>query len=959
MRDTSKPPSGLKKYDVFSREGTVPWRNNDSGVEDVRKEVRKQEIPEKVTKGLLTKKAKTRDRYPDPGISKIQVKKQGLRSNKTRLQSRPRQMETQPNLRSRSKTRLTNEKRNIPRSKSWRRMLGKKPDTLKERRITKQVMTPNKMPKPSPQNNRFTIMKKFVKNGMKTTEDEKAFQEEVDQTKQVQTNDIDGDIDETNVSNLLGIYIEVNNKPENVKQGIEYDPREEVDYESFVDVKVESRDEDEKWMDEEETNEDKKKYLLKSLKYRAFTTERICNPLACYDSRLPSNRKNIDRTDIEERIIDAVKSQCQMDTIIKAVHSKDNQCQMEAGSPRFACHKLEDLQCAQDSFSFDDDSILDKNERDADREEIEEDDATADGAGSYTWFKNVICSPLSGGNIEDDIMGQCDKFECVNDGDENSMEDETQRQSFDCESKIIDFSRPTVLYTAIESRNWNGAIARLLKVPEEASIWVDVSSSDKVTIIHFLPLHIACLSGAPLLLVTLLVQSYPDAVREETAGKLPVHMACDSQADHRVVFLLLNSYPESLYTLDNEENTPIEVASLTDPCPEKAKIIQVLTKKMENCVVTIPTALYAAIDSHDWNYAIRRLVEMPQEVTTWVSFTKKKSEIRFLPLHAACLLGAPLLLIKDLVQAYPYAVRKKTMQGKLPLHIACAVHTDHRVIVALLDSWSDALYIKDIDGNTPLDIASQSDTNSERKRIMQVLMKQLKNPEDRIVFLPTELYSLIDSRQWDVAVRRLLEAPEEGSTWVGSCKKKTDAKYLPLHVACMLRAPLLLTAVLIQTFPEGVKKKTSVGKLPLHLACESRADHRVVSLLLYTWPESFHTRDNNQHTCVQVALLSKIGKERTKILETLVAFESRAGDPSSLLNPSEVVEKYANNAESFGEIKIEEIDVQDRISSDTSLNADATNEIKQVTKPRSKKKSFFGRKKEKNLLRDENEMFAP
>jgi len=78
MRDTSKPPSGLKKYDVFSREGTVPWRNNDSGVEDVRKEVRKQEIPEKVTKGLLTKKAKTRDRYPDPGISKIQVKKAGL-----------------------------------------------------------------------------------------------------------------------------------------------------------------------------------------------------------------------------------------------------------------------------------------------------------------------------------------------------------------------------------------------------------------------------------------------------------------------------------------------------------------------------------------------------------------------------------------------------------------------------------------------------------------------------------------------------------------------------------------------------------------------------------------------------------------------------------------------------------------------------------------------------------------
>jgi len=103
----------------------------------------------------------------------------------------------------------------------------------------------------------------------------------------------------------------------------------------------------------------------------------------------------------------------------------------------------------------------------------------------------------------------------------------------------------------------------------------------------------------------------------------------------------------------------------------------------------------------------------------------------------------------------------------------------------------------------------------------------------------------------------------------------------------MMGTPILLNAVLIQTFPKRAKKKNSFGRLPLHSACENTADYRVVSPLFYSCPESIYTRDNNQHTCVKVALLSKIGKESTKILETLVVFEPRAGDSSSLLTLTE------------------------------------------------------------------------
>ena len=485
---------------------------------------------------------------------------------------------------------------------------------------------------------------------------------------------------------------------------------------------------------------------------------------------------------------------------------------------------------------------------------------------------------------------------------------------FDCsdniaeERKVVDLMRPamrpannhqecppTALYAAIGTQSWNVALRRLLEKPDEASVWVKNASTDGETIFRFLPLHIACLSEAPLLLITLLVQAYPNAVKYTAMGKLPVHMACEVLADHRIVFLLLNAWPESINIRDDDENTPIEVASLWEPCEERKKIVQVLTKRMENSVVKTPTALYSAIDSQNWNYAILRLVEMPQEATTWVSFRKKKLEVRFLPLHIACLLGAPFFLISDLVQAYPDAVRKKTTQGKLPLHIACESHGDERVVELLLDSWQEGLFIKDGDGNTPLEVASATVFSPERTAILALLEEKLEH-EDKIVYAPTKLYSLIEASDWDVAVRHCLESPNEVSMWVGSCQKIEDAKLLPLHIACSLRAPLILVAVLIQSYTESVKRTTNTGKLPIHLACEKRADHRIISLLLHTWPESYAEKDERGNTPVQTALLSPPSAERTKIVETLMAYEAKSEQDMLLVtNPVIDVERKARD----------------------------------------------------------------
>ena len=539
-----------------------------------------------------------------------------------------------------------------------------------------------------------------------------------------------------------------------------------------------------------------------------------------------------------------------------------------------------------------------------------------------------------------------DYFECRDDPEEDFVPVGVpeERRTLYGVSNHID-SPPTVLYAAIGTKSWSIALRRLLEEPKEASVWVKNASTDGETLFRFLPLHIACLSGAPLLLVTLLVQAYPNAVKYNAMGKLPIHMACETLADHRIVFLLLNAWSESINARDEEGLTPIEVASLEEPCDERKMIVKVLTRKLECNVVKTPTTLYSFIDSQDWNSAIMRLVEIPQEATTWVSFTKKRMEVRFLPLHIACLLGAPYFLISDLAHAYPDAVRKKTTLGQLPLHIACEAHGDERIVKLLLEFWPESLFVKDDAGKTALEIASGTEYSPERTCILALLQKKLEH-KDKIVYSPTDLFSIVESRNWDVAVRRCFEAPDEVSTWVGSCQKIADAKLLPIHVACSLNAPLILIAVLLQTFPDGVRRPNNSGKLPIHMACEKRADHRIVSLLLHTWPESYHELDDKGNTPVQVTLLSAPSPERTKIVETLMAFEVK-NEKETLL---------VTNAMFDVENEAKELVKQYQPTQDDRYSGEATEKEEKASSKRGRLRKL--RRKNKPLWKDDAEMFA-
>ena len=109
------------------------------------------------------------------------------------------------------------------------------------------------------------------------------------------------------------------------------------------------------------------------------------------------------------------------------------------------------------------------------------------------------------------------------------------------------FENPTKLFKKCEEGNWNAAIKRLERYPNEAKTWIiRKSSSDKTISWRRLPLHEALRRQPPKELVDLFVSAYPYGVKEQDLNKrLPIHHACVYGTTVEVIRSLLFAYPES------------------------------------------------------------------------------------------------------------------------------------------------------------------------------------------------------------------------------------------------------------------------------------------------------------------------------------------------------------------------------------------------------------------------------
>ena len=418
----------------------------------------------------------------------------------------------------------------------------------------------------------------------------------------------------------------------------------------------------------------------------------------------------------------------------------------------------------------------------------------------------------------------------------------------------------TELYKKIEGKDWDGAMARLETHPLEAKTWISrrENQSSKIRW-RLLPIHATCIFRSPLALMEALIKAYPDGPQmKDDQGMLPVHLACRNGASKGVVLTLLNSFPESIAVKDRKGRVPISLVEASTSQNKEAVLLAmrkfqqdkgngIAMVRASNSLLTVPsmtpnevdyehrTVLFRMILKKDWAGAVARANTFPDEAATWIVTKGFNGNLRFLPLHKACVLQPPESIIEALVAAYIDGAKCKDQDGWLPVHCACFYGASAGVISTLLVAHPKGAQSKDDEGRLPLHYAC---LKSAPQEVIDVLLSNFpkgamsKDDEGRL-----PIHHACSKGAAEGVIDALLKASPKGA------QSKDDQGRLPLHHACRKAASERVIRSLLRVYPRAAQIKDDQDKLPIHYACQNGSNPSVVTILLTTYPESINVRN--------------------------------------------------------------------------------------------------------------------
>mmetsp|Transcript_30268 Transcript_30268/g.35222 ORF Transcript_30268/g.35222 Transcript_30268/m.35222 type:complete len:655 (-) Transcript_30268:295-2259(-) len=250
-----------------------------------------------------------------------------------------------------------------------------------------------------------------------------------------------------------------------------------------------------------------------------------------------------------------------------------------------------------------------------------------------------------------------------------------------------------------------------------------------------------------------------------------------------------------------------------------------------------PTPLYKFIEGKEWNEALKRCNDTPEEAKVWVyrleenqsneentvqGTEKPNIRWRMLPIHVAVIFNAPIKLITGLYEANPDGIELPDDRKMLPLHLACRVVSNVNVAQFFIFKSQSSLHATDYKGRTPLDIlkqyrdsangtdeANDKKANKNREALTRLIEEKIRSNEKKEIAskssarskklqraeptessteptaeldydeYPTVLIQLIEKKMWEQAITRCVEVPQEASTWMcrlQEIKNKRDEK---------------------------------------------------------------------------------------------------------------------------------------------------------------------------------------
>jgi ankyrin repeat protein len=115
---------------------------------------------------------------------------------------------------------------------------------------------------------------------------------------------------------------------------------------------------------------------------------------------------------------------------------------------------------------------------------------------------------------------------------------------------------PEGLINPLDQKDWDTALTVILHSPH----W-----TKRVSPMRGLPLHVAYREGAPIEVLTALLEAYPDATKSNASNSLPCHTACYYGTSSEGMKMLLRCNPDAMHT-------PIECMQLFFFAAEKEQV---------------------------------------------------------------------------------------------------------------------------------------------------------------------------------------------------------------------------------------------------------------------------------------------------------------------------------------------------------------------------------------------------
>lgn len=484
---------------------------------------------------------------------------------------------------------------------------------------------------------------------------------------------------------------------------------------------------------------------------------------------------------------------------------------------------------------------------------------------------------------------------------------------------------PTELYRRIEDKDWEGALSRLETHPFESKTWVSRQEQNSNRIRwRLLPLHATCIFRAPLVLIEALIEVYRDGPQmKDDQGMLPVHLACRNGGSKGVILALLNGFPDSLKVKDKKGRTPLELVlnSQSQNSEAVANAIRGFEKQEKSgggvrMVNMVPdnsshnaqevdyenrTMLFRLLLKKDWDGAIERAETHPEEAATWIVTKGFNGNLRFLPLHKACVLAPPGEVIESLLNAYTEGAKCRDQDGWLPIHCACFYGACSHAIKTLLEVHSKGAQLKDDEGRLPLHYAC---LKSASRNVVEILLNAFsrgamtKDDEGR-----QPIHHACSKGAPEGVIDALLKASPKGA------QTKDDQGRLPLHHACRKASPERIVRMLLRVYSRATQIKDDQDKLPIHYACCNGSSPEVIDALLSAFPESINVKSgfgytplaeatavNNTKTEPLIHILKKFKQEHDKV-------KMESGENANLETRMDIMDKRLGKLETMlGEV---------------------------------------------------------